>query len=93
MATLRRRKEQLVLNGPQLNLHDLVVTAEALVEGDASWSGRQLGHGEGYVYPHSDPAGFDVELPPGRLKGATNCEPLGNGEELGSDPEGSDPSS
>src|SRR4029453_1970876 len=25
---------------------------------DGSWYGRQLGHGEGYIYPHSDPEGF-----------------------------------
>jgi putative ATPase len=48
---------------------------------DASWYGRQLGHGEGYVYPHSDPAGFDVDYLPDELKGTTYYEPSGNGEE------------
>jgi len=60
---------------------------------DGSWYGRQLGHGEGYVYPHSDPAGFDVVQLPDELKGTTYYEPSGSGEELGSDPKGSDPSS
>ena len=60
---------------------------------DGSWYGRQLGHGEGYVYPHSDPAGFDVDHLPDELKGTTYYEPSGSGEELGSDPKGSDPSS
>jgi putative ATPase len=48
---------------------------------DASWYGRQLGHGEGYVYPHSDPAGFDVDYLPDELKGTKYYEPSGNGEE------------
>jgi putative ATPase len=48
---------------------------------DASWYGRQLGHGEGYVYPHSDPEGFDVDYLPDELKGTKYYEPSGNGEE------------
>jgi putative ATPase len=48
---------------------------------DGSWYGRQLGRGEGYVYPHSDPAGFDVDHLPDELKGTTYYEPSGKGEE------------
>jgi putative ATPase len=48
---------------------------------DGSWYGRQLGHGEGYIYPHSDPAGFEVDNLPEELKGTTYYEPSGNGEE------------
>jgi putative ATPase len=48
---------------------------------DGSWYGRQLGKGEGYIYPHSDPAGFDVDYLPDELKGAKYYEPSGNGEE------------
>jgi putative ATPase len=48
---------------------------------DGSWYGRQLGHGEGYIYPHSDPAGFDVDYLPDELKGTTYYEPSGSGEE------------
>jgi putative ATPase len=48
---------------------------------DASWYGRQLGHGEGYVYPHSDPSGFDVDHLPDELKGTKYYEPSGSGEE------------
>jgi putative ATPase len=48
---------------------------------DASWYGRQLGHGEGYVYPHSNPEGFDVDHLPDELKGTTYYEPSGSGEE------------
>jgi putative ATPase len=48
---------------------------------DGSYYGRRLGHGEGYIYPHSDPAGFDVDHLPDELKGTTYYEPSGNGEE------------
>jgi putative ATPase len=30
---------------------------------------RKLGRGQGYVYPHEDPAGFDVDCLPDELKG------------------------
>ena len=53
---------------------------------DGSWYGRQLGHGDGYVYPHSDPSGFDTDNLPDELKGTKYYEPSGNGEEQGSDP-------
>jgi putative ATPase len=48
---------------------------------DGSWYGRQLGHGEGYLYPHADPGGFDVDYLPDELKGTTYYEPSGSGEE------------
>ena len=48
---------------------------------DGSWYGRQLGHGEGYVYPHNDPAGFDVDYLPDELKGTVYYRSSGNGEE------------
>jgi putative ATPase len=48
---------------------------------DGSYYGRKLGKGEGYIYPHSDPAGFDVDYLPDELKGTTYYEPSGNGEE------------
>jgi putative ATPase len=50
---------------------------------DGSWYGRQLGKGEGYIYPHTDPEGFDVDYLPDELKGTTYYEPSGNGEEAG----------
>jgi putative ATPase len=52
---------------------------------DASWYGRQLGHGEGYVYPHSDPAGFGVDNLPDELRGTRYYEPSGSGEETTDD--------
>jgi putative ATPase len=48
---------------------------------DGSYYGRQLGNGKGYVYPHSDPRGFEVDYLPDELKGRTYYEPSGNGEE------------
>ena len=48
---------------------------------DGSYYGRKLGHGEGYIYPHDDPRGFDVDYLPDELKGKTYYTPSGNGEE------------
>ncbi len=48
---------------------------------DGSWYGRKLGHGEGYVYPHDDPRGFETSYLPEELEGRTYYEPSGNGEE------------
>jgi putative ATPase len=48
---------------------------------DGSWAGKQLGNGEGYLYPHSDPAGFEVDYLPDELKGRTYYRPKASGEE------------
>jgi putative ATPase len=49
---------------------------------DASYRGaKKLGHGQGYVYPHDDPAGFEVDYLPDELKGTTYYRPSGHGEE------------
>jgi putative ATPase len=49
---------------------------------DASYRGaKKLGHGQGYVYPHDDPSGFEVDYLPDELKGRTYYRPSGNGEE------------
>jgi putative ATPase len=42
---------------------------------------KARGHGEGYVYPHDDPAGFDLEYLPDELRGRRYYRPSGNGEE------------
>jgi putative ATPase len=53
---------------------------------DTSYYGaRTLGRGKGYVYPHDDPRGFDVDHLPDELKGRTYYEPSGNGEETNRD--------
>jgi putative ATPase len=54
---------------------------------DGSYYGRRLGHGKGYIYPHDDPAGFEVDYLPDELKGRTYYEPSGSGEETRPDEE------
>ena len=53
---------------------------------DGSYYGRRLGHGEGYIYPHSDPRGFEVDHLPDELKGRVYYTPSGNGEEVDDQP-------
>ena len=49
---------------------------------DASYYGaRKLGRGQGYVYPHDDPRGFDVDYLPEPLKGKRYYRPSGSREE------------
>jgi putative ATPase len=46
-------------------------------------SAKALGHGEGYIYPHDDPAGFELEYLPEPLRGRRYYRPSENGEERG----------
>ncbi len=46
---------------------------------------KARGHGEGYVYPHDDPAGFDASYLPEELRGRRYYRPSGNGEERADD--------
>ena len=55
--------------------------AEGAAERRPSAAKKQLGKGQGYVYPHDDPAGFEVDYLPDELKGTTYYEPSGSGEE------------
>src|SRR5207245_3256752 len=49
---------------------------------DAHYQGaKKLGRGKGYIYPHSDPAGFDVDYLPEDLRGRKYYRPSGSGEE------------
>jgi putative ATPase len=49
---------------------------------DAHYPGaKKLGRGAGYVYPHTDPRGFEVDYLPEELKGKTYYRPSGSGEE------------
>jgi putative ATPase len=48
---------------------------------------KRLGHGRGYVYPHDDPAGFELDYLPEELRGRRYFRPAGAGEET----EGPDP--
>jgi putative ATPase len=48
----------------------------------ASYPGAaKLGRGKGYVYPHENPAGFEIDCLPDELKGRVYYQPSGNGEE------------
>jgi putative ATPase len=47
------------------------------------YGAKKLGRGEGYVYPHADPSGFDVDHLPDELKGRRYYRPSGSGEEKG----------
>jgi putative ATPase len=49
------------------------------------YGARKLGRGEGYIYPHSDPEGFEVDNLPDPLKGRKYYRPSGSGEEEGDD--------
>jgi putative ATPase len=46
-----------------------------------SRAAKERGHGEGYVYPHADPAGFELEYLPEELRGRRYYRPAGTGEE------------
>jgi putative ATPase len=49
----------------------------------ASYYGaRKLGRGVGYVYPHADEAGFEVDCLPEQLAGSVYYEPSGIGAEV-----------
>ena len=60
---------------------------------DAHYAGaKKLGHGEGYVDPHTDPRGSELDYLPEELKGRRYYRPSGNGEEAdsGDDRDGSE---
>jgi putative ATPase len=49
---------------------------------DTSYYGaRKLERGKGYVYPHSDPKGFEVDNLPDELKGRRYYRPSVSGQE------------
>jgi putative ATPase len=49
---------------------------------DSHYAGaKKLGRGRGYIYPHDDPSGFEVDNLPDELKGRRYYEPSANGEE------------
>jgi putative ATPase len=49
---------------------------------DAHYYGaKKLGRGKGYIYPHADPRGFDVDNLPDEVKGRRYYRPSGSGEE------------
>jgi putative ATPase len=52
-------------------------------------SAKELGHGDGYVYPHDDPRGFELDYLPEELRGRRYYRPSESGEGgAGGDPDG-----
>jgi putative ATPase len=49
------------------------------------YGAKKLGRGKGYIYPHSDPRGFEIDHLPDELKGRRYYRPSGSGEEEGDD--------
>jgi putative ATPase len=49
------------------------------------YGAKKLGRGKGYIYPHSDPRGFEVDNLPEPLTGKKYYRPSGSGEEKGDD--------
>ena len=49
------------------------------------YGATKLGRGKGYIYPHSDPRGFEVDYLPEPLKGKKYYRPSGSGEEKGNE--------
>ena len=47
------------------------------------YGAKKLGRGKGYVYPHDDPRGFELDHLPDELKGRVYYRPSGSGEEAG----------
>jgi putative ATPase len=53
---------------------------------DSHYAGaKKLGRGKGYIYPHSDPRGFDVDNLPDELKGRRYYRPSGSDKEKEAD--------
>ena len=56
---------------------------------DAHYAGaKKLGHGQGYIDPHTDPRGSELDYLPEELKGRRYYRPSGNGEEEQDDRDG-----
>jgi putative ATPase len=57
----------------------------AALRGTGYYGAKKLGRGQGYIYPHSDPRGYEVDHLPDELKGRRYYRPSGSGEEKGDD--------
>ena len=54
----------------------------AALRSAAYYGARKLGRGVGYVYPHTDESGFEVDCLPEELAGTVYYEPSGIGDEV-----------
>jgi putative ATPase len=77
----KSNRSYLAIKAATADVHELGNLQPPRALRDASYYGRRLGHGKGYVYPHDDPAGFDVDHLPDELKGRRYYEPSEAGEE------------
>jgi putative ATPase len=64
------------------------LTPPAALRDTSYYGARKLGRGKGYMYPHDDPRGFEVDHLPDELKGTTYYRPSGSGEETKGDDDG-----
>ena len=64
------------------------LTPPAALRDTSYYGARKLGRGKGYIYPHDDPRGFEVDHLPDELKGTTYYRPSGSGEETKGDDDG-----
>jgi putative ATPase len=58
-----------------------------MLRGSGYRGAKALGSGEGYIYPHDDPRGFELDYLPEELRGRRYWQPKGAGEEPKPDPE------
>ena len=52
-----------------------------MLRGSGYRGAKALGSGEGYIYPHNDPRGFELDYLPEELRGKKYWQPKGAGEE------------
>jgi putative ATPase len=52
-----------------------------MLRGSGYKGAKALGSGEGYIYPHDDPRGFELDYLPEELRGKRYWQPKGAGEE------------
>jgi putative ATPase len=74
------------LNEATADVRELGQTRPPDVLRDTHYRGaRKLGRGEGYIYPHDDPRGFETDHLPEPLRGKKYYRPSDQGEESDSD--------
>jgi putative ATPase len=63
------------------------VSPPKMLRGTGYGGAKVRGHGEGYIYPHSDPRGFELDYLPEELRGRRYWQSKGIGEEPKAEPE------
>jgi len=57
-----------------------------MLRGSGYRGAKALGSGEGYIYPHDDKRGFELDYLPEEMRGKRYWQPKGVGEEPEPDP-------